>query len=98
MLLKSPVMLRKSREPETVASIPGEVRWGGPDAGRVRVAKRQEARAVPVARQVRTWEGSPPGPSAPGRVLRPGHPGPVTAPEPRRSATPRGELPGAFAP
>src|SRR5438067_1841352 len=96
--LKTPraVLQRNPGMSETVASIPGRVRRGGPDAGRVRVAKRQEAGTV--TRRVRTGEDSPLVPSAPGRVLRPGHPGPVTAPGPRPSGAPGGERPGSFAP
>src|SRR5207253_1263895 len=45
--------------------------WGGPDAGRVRVAQRREAGHFDQT-------GATPDPlvpAAPGRVLRPGHPG-----------------------
>src|SRR5207244_12188638 len=41
VIRKSPVMMRESRFLETVASMPGETRWGGLDDGGVRVPKPQ---------------------------------------------------------
>src|SRR5437868_5829155 len=90
VILKSPVIVRKSRFFETVARKSGygwelcdRLPWGGPDAGRVRVAQRRE-----VGHLVQTGATPDPRvPAAPGRVLRPGHPGAGGPAPPGRQAT-----------